>query len=234
MSIENNAIQLLLVEDDINLGFVIQDTLRQAGFMVHLATDGRDGLVQFNKGHYDLCLLDVMMPKKDGFSLAQDIRKVNPHVPLVFLTAKGMSQDKIKGFQLGADDYITKPFSSDELILRIKAILKRHPSVNKVVETTKQLGEYTFDIKNYELQGPTSSRKLTKKEADLLKLLMDHVGQVLEREIISNLIWGDDSYFIGRSMDVFITRLRKYLAEDQRIAIVNIHGVGFKMTYNAQ
>jgi DNA-binding response OmpR family regulator len=226
---ENQLPHILLVEDDRNLGFVIQDTLKEEGYVVHLATDGKEGLVQFNKQSYDLCLLDVMMPKKDGFSLAEDIRKINETIPIVFLTAKGLSEDKIKGFQLGGDDYITKPFSSEELILRIKAILKRNEKFSTKTQNIQTLGKYQFDFKNFELIGPISQRKLTKKEADLLKLLVDHQGQVLERELLSNMVWGDDNYFVGRSMDVFITRLRKYLSQDENISIVNIHGVGFKL-----
>jgi DNA-binding response OmpR family regulator len=221
--------QILLVEDDRNLGFVIQDTLKQEGFQVHLASDGKEGLSYFNKGGYDLCLLDVMLPKKDGFSLAEDIRKVDTEVPIVFLTAKGMAQDKVKGFQVGGDDYITKPFSSEELILRIRAILKRNAKFKQDQKSEVILGKYQIDFKNYNLIGPTSQRKLTKKESDLLKLLVEHQGQVLERELLANMVWGDDTYFVGRSMDVFITRLRKYLSQDPGISIVNIHGVGFKL-----
>jgi len=221
--------QILLVEDDRNLGFVIQDTLKQEGFVVHLASDGKEGLSHFNKGGYDLCLLDVMLPKKDGFSLAEDIRKVDSEVPIVFLTAKGMAHDKVKGFQVGGDDYITKPFSSEELILRIRAILKRNVKFRQEQKVEITLGKYQVDFKNYNLIGPSTQRKLTKKEADLLKLLVEHQGQVLERELLANMVWGDDTYFVGRSMDVFITRLRKYLADDAGISIVNIHGVGFKL-----
>ncbi len=221
--------QILLVEDDRNLGFVIQDTLKQEGFVVHLASDGKEGLAYFNKGGYDLCLLDVMMPKKDGFSLAGDIRKIDTEIPIVFLTAKGMAQDKVKGFQVGGDDYITKPFSSEELILRIRAILKRNVKFKTENKSEIKLGLYTVDFKNFDLIGPDTQRKLTKKEADLLKLLVEHQGQVLERELLANMVWGDDTYFVGRSMDVFITRLRKYLSQDEKISIVNIHGVGFKL-----
>lgn len=228
MSTTHSA-QILLVEDDRNLGFVIQDTLKQEGFVVHLASDGKEGLSYFNKGGYDLCLLDVMLPKKDGFGLAEDIRKVDAEVPIVFLTAKGMAQDKVKGFQVGGDDYITKPFSSEELILRIRAILKRNAKFKQDQKSEVSLGKYQIDFKNYNLIGPASQRKLTKKESDLLKLLVEHQGQVLERELLANMVWGDDTYFVGRSMDVFITRLRKYLSQDSGISIVNIHGVGFKL-----
>ena len=222
-------VKILLVEDDRNLGFVIQDTLRMQGYKVHLCQDGKEGLQRFNQEQYDLCLLDVMMPKKDGFSLANDIRKTNAQVPIVFLTAKSMTEDKIAGFEAGADDYITKPFSHDELLLRIKAILRR--SQNQPDDKSSGefvLGQFTFDHRNYLLKGE-EERKLTKKEADILKLLCEHRDQVLERELIANMVWGDDSYFVGRSMDVFITKLRKYLKQDESISITNIHGVGFKL-----
>lgn len=222
---------ILLVEDDRNLGFVIQDTLRMQGYAVHLCQNGKEGLQQFNRENYDLCLLDVMMPKKDGFSLAEDIRKTDEEVPIVFLTAKGMTEDKVKGFLAGADDYITKPFSQDELLLRIKAILRRTTKGQQKSNDSHEygIGSYTFDTRNFELMHDSETRKLTRKEADILKLLCEHSGQVLERELIANMVWGDDSYFVGRSMDVFITKLRKYLKADESISITNIHGVGFKL-----
>jgi DNA-binding response OmpR family regulator len=228
---EKNVPHILLVEDDMNLGFVIQDTLKTEGFRVHLCKDGKEGLLQFNKENYDLCLLDIMMPKKDGLSLAEDIRKINEDIPIVFLTAKDNAEDKIKGLRLGADDYITKPFSSEELILRIKAILKRRPEFkeNKREQSKYTIGKYTFDTLNYELAIDGDKKKLTKKEAELLKVLAEHRDQVIEREIIGNMIWGDDSYFVGRSMDVFITKLRKYLSQDENISISNVHGVGFRL-----
>ncbi len=228
---EIKGIQILLVEDDFNLGFVIQDSLKSEGFKVHLAKDGKEGLLQFNKEKYDLCLLDVMMPKKDGFSLAEDIRKTDSEVPIVFLTARGLAEDKIKGFKLGADDYITKPFSNEELVLRIKAILKRHPQMQEqsADKSKIDIGKYIFDFANYELKFEEKKRKLTKREAELLKLFCEHRGQLLERELIANMIWGDDSYFVGRSMDVFITKLRKYLSDDPALSIINVHGVGFRL-----
>ena len=222
--------RILLVEDDMNLGFIIQDLLRLEGHKVHLAKDGKEGLLQFNKESYDLCLFDVMLPNKDGFSLAEDVRKVNTEIPIVFLTAKGMTEDKIKGFELGADDYITKPFSNEEFLLRIKALLKR-AGVQEPDEKSSSyaIGKYSFDAKNFTLNGPEEPRKLTKKEADLLKLLCENQSRVIERELIANMVWGDDSYFVGRSMDVFITKLRKYLSQDDSVAITNVHGVGFKL-----
>lgn len=225
--------KILLVEDDTNLGFVVQDNLKKAGYDVKLCIDGQMGLQTFLNEAFHICLLDVMMPKKDGFSLAEDIRKQNADVPIIFLTAKGMNEDKIKGFKTGGDDYITKPFNFDELVLRIEAILKR--TRNKTNASTKgdkdlfTIGKYSFDFRNQILAINNNKKLLTKKEADLLKLLCIHKNQVLAREIILNSIWGNDDYFSGRSMDVFITKLRKYLSEDSQIKIINIHGVGFKL-----
>lgn len=223
--------KILLVEDDLNLGFVIQDTLKAAGYKVHLSQDGKEGLQEFSRDTYDLCILDVMMPKKDGFSLAEDIRKVNTQIPIVFLTAKNMTEDRVKGFKVGGDDYITKPFSSEELILRVKAILRRLPEFAQVEEQKGKIniGRFVFDTLNYELRIDNERIKLTKKESDLLRVLAEHKGQVLERELVANMVWGDDSYFIGRSMDVFMTKLRKYLSADSNVAIVNVHGVGFRL-----
>lgn len=225
---------ILLVEDDINLGFVVQDILKSEGFRVHLCKDGKEGLMQFNKESYDLCLLDVMMPKKDGFSLAEDIRKIDGDIPIIFLTAREMTEDKIKGLRIGADDYITKPFSAEELILRMKAVLKRNPKFKEESreKNTLTIGLFAFNAANFELTIDSKRIKLTKKEADLLKILAAHMGQVIEREIIANMVWGDDSYFVGRSMDVFITKLRKHLSDDSRIAITNVHGVGFRLEVN--
>jgi len=219
---------ILLVEDDMNLGFVIQDNLKMEGYHVHLSRDGKDGLKAFNEAKYDLCILDVMLPKKDGFSLAEDIRKLSTQVPIVFLTAKSMTEDKIKGFKAGADDYITKPFSMDEFSLRIEAILKRSGSLQPLKKNGFELGKYFFDSANYKLSiDDAEVKKLTKKEADILRILCEQKGNVVERELILNLVWGDDSYFNGRSLDVFITKLRKYLKEDESINIKNVHGVGF-------
>ncbi len=220
---------ILLVEDDFNLGFVIQDLLKMEGYTVHLCKDGKEGLMQFNKEAYDLCLLDVMMPKKDGFSLAEDIRKVDSQVPIIFITAKGMDEDRIRGLKIGADDYITKPFNNEEFLLRVQAILRRASGASMEQQDEHHIGEYVFNISSYQLTHPKESRKLTKKEADLLKLLCEHQGQVLERELVANMVWGDDSYFVGRSMDVFITKLRKYLKHDATISITNVHGVGFRL-----
>lgn len=224
--------KILLVEDDFNLGLVIQDFLSLEGYQVHLCRDGKDGLQKFNKNNYDLCLLDVMLPEKDGFSIAEDIRKVNLEVPIVFLTAKSLPEDKVKGFKAGGDDYITKPFNNEEFLLRIKAILKR--TVGTVIEEDEnkgvyELGDYKFDSINLRLYINNTEKKLTKRESAILKLLTEHKNKVIERSLVLNLIWGDDNYFNGRSLDVFITKLRKYLADDEKIQINNLHGVGFKL-----
>jgi DNA-binding response OmpR family regulator len=224
------TIKILLVEDDPSLGFVIQDTLSAAGYMVHLSRDGKEGLKQFNSHPYDLCILDVMMPKKGGFELARDIRKINQQVPIVFLTAKSMTQDKVEGFRSGGDDYITKPFSNEEFLLRLEAILRRNNLANGNGKTEGfKIGSYTFNPENYELQAGDFLKVLTKKEAGILKILCEQKNQVIERELITNLVWGDDSYFVGRSLDVFISKLRKYLQHDQGVSIKNVHGVGFKL-----
>src|SRR5690554_2522968 len=223
---------ILLVEDDPGLGFVIQDTLKEKGYTVHLCRDGKEGLMQFNKGNYHLCLLDVMMPKKDGFELARDIRKIDPDVPIIFLTAKSMVEDKVEGLKTGADDYITKPFSNEELSLRIEAVLKRYNKAgldNKTKDPSFHFSSFTFDPDNLQLIRGDSIKTLTKKEAGVLKILCEHKNKVIERELITNLVWGDDSYFVGRSLDVFITRLRKYLADDDTVNIANVHGVGFRL-----
>ncbi|MFI5203114.1 MAG: response regulator transcription factor [Flavobacteriales bacterium] len=228
---ETQKATLLLVEDDLNLGFVIQDSLKMNGYKVHLATDGMQGLKQFNEQPYDLILLDVMLPYKDGFTLAEDIRKTNSTTPIVFLTAKSMTEDKIKGFRAGGDDYITKPFSTEEFLLRIEAILKR-TGKGQIVGSAKetfQLGSYTFDYGNFQLKRENDVKKLTKKEAEVLRLLCMHKNQVIQRELVLTMVWGSDDYFLGRSLDVFITKLRKYLKDDETVNITNIHGVGFKL-----
>jgi DNA-binding response OmpR family regulator len=222
---------ILLVEDDANLGFVIHDALKRKGYTVHLCRDGKEGLKYFNEHAYDLCILDVMLPQKDGFSLAEDIRTTNEHVPIVFLTAKSQTDDRIAGFKAGGDDYVTKPFSHEELLLRIEAILRRTQGrgTNKRERDNFTIGDYAFDFRNLSLTHPAGERKLTKREAEVLRLLCMHQDQVLPRELVLNMVWGDDTYFLGRSLDVFISRLRKYLREDPRVAINNVHGVGFKL-----
>lgn len=223
-------ISILLAEDDINLGFVIADQLRSEGYQVSLATDGVEALKRFNEQPYHLCIFDVMMPKKDGFTLAKDIRKINSDIPILFLTAKSMTEDKIEGFNAGGDDYLTKPFSVEELNLRIKSLLKR---VNIRTEIPEEkvfnVSNFVFDTENLTLTLDGKVQSLTKKEAQILKLLFKFKNQVLPREVILNTVWGQDDYFVGRSLDVFITKLRKYLKADESIVILNIHGVGFKL-----
>ena len=223
---------LLLVEDDPNLGFVVKDNLLQAGFEVSLKTDGKSGYESFMHSKFDLCLLDVMLPEQDGFSLASDIRKTDKKIPIIFLTAKAMEIDRVKGFKLGGDDYITKPFSMEELTLRIKAILKRTYETETEDINVHHIGDYEFKPKSLELNHPTAKKILTKKESELLKLLCVNRNGVLERETALKLVWGEDDYFLGRSMDVFISKLRKYLKADPTIKIINIHGVGFKLEVN--
>jgi DNA-binding response OmpR family regulator len=227
-------ISILLAEDDINLGFVISDQLRAEGYHVSLTTDGVEALKRFNEQPYHLCIFDVMMPKKDGFTLARDIRQINSDVPILFLTAKSMTEDKIEGFNAGGDDYLTKPFSVEELNLRIKSLLKR---VNIRTEIPEEkvfnVSEFIFDTENLTITLGGNVQSLTKKEAQILKILYKFKNQVLPREVILNTVWGQDDYFVGRSLDVFITKLRKYLKEDETIQILNIHGVGFKLEIKA-
>ncbi len=222
--------KILLVEDDPNLGFVTRDRLTESGFDVTIAVDGIAGYRNFMQHQFDLCIFDIMLPKKDGFELAKDVRNANQNIPIIFLTAKSMMEDKIKGFNTGGDDYITKPFNMEELILRVEALLKRtKSSAEGKKKDIFKIGRYTFDYKNLELKIEEDSKILTKKESELLRLLCLNEGNVLERESALNIVWGNDDYFLGRSMDVFITKLRKYLARDEKIKIINVHGVGFKM-----
>lgn len=225
--------RILLVEDDPNLSTVIKDYLEMLGYESFIAADGEEGYRSFLGKNPDLCILDIMMPKKDGFMLARDIRKVNTQVPIIFLTAKGLKEDRIEGFRSGCDDYITKPFSSEELSLRIEAILRRcamNP-VHKLQERNElfEIGKFTFDPQNMVLRSGSKERILTRKEASLLRLLCLNKNSLLKREDALLSIWGRDDYFIGRSMDVFITKLRKYLKDDPSISIQNIHGTGFKL-----
>lgn len=223
---------ILLVEDDPNLSMVLQDYLEMLNYDIVLCNNGKEGLETFLIRKFDLCLLDVMMPEMDGFTLAEEIRKNNDEVPIIFLTAKSLKEDRIKGFRAGCDDYITKPFSTEELSLRIQAILKRCMTTNSNGSggaTDFQIGSYHFDSRNMVLKTGKQERNLTRKENALLKLLCEHQGQLLTRETALKNVWGDDDYFIGRSMDVFIAKLRKYLREDPRISITNVHGTGFRL-----
>ena len=220
---------LLYVEDDESLSFVTKDTLEQAGYEVTYCSDGRKALDTIKGHRFDLCLLDVMLPEVDGFDVAKAIRKKDEHVPIIFLTAKSMKQDKIHGLTIGADDYITKPFSIEELLLKIEIFLRRTKYYSlKNADEIVHIGKYEFDYKNLMLSLNGKAEGLTQKEADLLNLLFEHKNQVIRRAFILETLWGKDDYFLGRSLDVFISRLRKYLVEDEGIKIENIHGVGFK------
>ncbi len=224
--------RLLLAEDDFNLGSILQDYLEMEGFEVKLCRDGEEALEAFKEKLFDLCIFDVMMPKKDGFSLAKEIRVNNKSIPILFLTAKSMVDDKIHGFKLGADDYITKPFNEEELVYRIKAILKRssHSNLSESEETIFQIGKYVFDYSRQSLEISGEARRITARESEILKLLYLKKNNILRREDALMAIWGENDYFHGRSFDVFITKLRKYLKYDPNLKIENVHGVGFMLT----
>ena len=222
--------QILLCEDDTNLGMVLKNYLELNDYTVTLERDGKLGLAAFQREKFDLCLLDVMMPNMDGFTLAEEIRDVNPDVPLFFLSAKTMKDDIIQGYKLGADDYITKPFDSEVLLLKIKAILKRNEELHREeVNAEYDLGKYHFNPRLRELIIDGKTQTLSPKENELLKMLSEYKNDLLSREIALKKIWGSDTYFNGRSMDVYIAKLRKYLKEDPSIEIVNIHGNGFRL-----
>jgi DNA-binding response OmpR family regulator len=224
-------IRILLAEDDNNLGSLLKEYLVIKGYKADLYPNGNKAYKGFLKEHYNLCLLDVMMPEKDGFTLAKEIRQINSDIPIIFLTAKALKQDVLEGFSIGADDYITKPFSMEELLFRIEAILRRTEQLQNKIQDIYQLGKYTFDTKKQTLSIDNKVQKLTTKEAELLKLLCTNHNKVLERNFALRTIWFDDNYFNARSMDVYITKLRKYLKEDPSIEIINVHGKGFKLIY---
>lgn len=224
--------RLLLVEDDPNFGMVLKDYLELHDYEVMLCTDGLQGLKIFQKQPFEACILDVMMPFKDGFSLAKDIKEVNPQMPVIFLTARAMKADMLEGFRLGADDYITKPFDSEILLCKLKAILQRskaNTTSEKLLQTEYRLGRFHFNFKTRQITTLGSVQKLSPKEAELLLLLCQHLNDVLPREVALSRIWKDDNYFTARSMDVFITKLRKYLKDDPAVEIVNVHGNGFRL-----
>jgi len=228
--------RILLVEDDPNLGNLLQDYLQLKGkFEVVLSTDGDAGLKEFTKSDFDLLILDVMMPKKDGFTLGKEIRKMNQQVPIIFATAKAMIEDKTQAFGLGGDDYITKPFRIEELLLRINALLKRAATPDAKEEekpTQFNIGKYFFDFTSQVITSDGVQQKLSTKEAALLRLLCLHKNEVLTREEALLNIWNDDNYFNGRSMDVFLSKIRKYLKDDPRVEIINVHGRGYKLLVN--
>ena len=229
---DGKKINLLFVEDDENLGFVIKDQLQMADYNVTWAKNGAEGLKLALTTDYEIAILDVMLPKLNGFELAEELVQQKPELPFLFLTAKSMLEDKVKGLKLGKD-YLTKPFDFQELELRLDNILTHYQRFPKEQEQAKEvifiIGEYKFDYVNQYLSFNENEQKLTKKEADLLRLLCLHKNEVMNRELALKTIWGSDDYFNGRSMDVFISRIRKYLKDDANIQIINIHGVGFKL-----
>ena len=227
---ETTKPKILLCEDDTNLGMVLKNFLELNDYDVVLERDGRLGLAAFQREKIDICLLDVMMPNMDGFAVAEEIRDINPDVPLFFLSAITMKEDIIQGYKLGADDYITKPFDSDVLLLKIKAILKRNEETHREeVNAEFDMGKYHFNPRLRELTIDGKINVLSPKENELLKMLCEHKNDLLTRESALKKIWGSDTYFNGRSMDVYIAKLRKYLKEDETIEIVNIHGNGFRL-----
>lgn len=228
--------KILLAEDDANLGFVIKDFLEQQSFKVDHKTNGQDAIASFKKNEYDLCLLDVMLPLKDGFTVAEEIRKNDCETPIIFITAKNLPDDRIKGYKLGGDDYITKPFSTEELLVRIKTIFRRVSFSSELITkpTQFEIGKFKFDFTNQVLFSETGEQKLTKKEAEVLRLLCLNKNNVLKREVALKAVWGRNDYFMGRSMDVYIAKLRKFFKEDETISIINIHNTGFKLEVKEQ
>lgn len=220
---------ILLAEDDDNLGMLLQEYLNAKGYKTELFSNGEAALKAFKNSSYDLCLLDVMMPLMDGFTLAKEIRIINDKVPVVFLTAKSLKNDVVEGFKIGADDYITKPFSMEELLFRVEAILRRTKGLIIQEKSTYAIGDYIFNSDTQELDYKGNVIKLTTKESELLLLLCQNINNVLDRNFALKKIWLDESYYNARSMDVYITRLRKHLSEDPRIEIMNIHSKGFKL-----
>jgi DNA-binding response OmpR family regulator len=228
---KEEGVHILYVEDDVNLGFVTKDNLKLAGYSVLHCSTGQEALEAVQKETFSICILDIMLPQVDGFEIATAIRAKDKNVPIIFLSAKSLSEDKIKGLKIGADDYITKPFSIEELLLKIKIFLRRSQSneISLAKSESEKIGSYLFDPSNFQLNRNGKIKKLTGKEAELLLHLCANKNQVLRREDILQKVWGDDDYFLGRSLDVFISRLRSYFKDDKSIKIENIHGVGFRM-----
>ena len=225
----DDNIKIMLCEDDENLGMLLREYLQAKGFSAELYPDGEAGYRAFMKQKYDICILDVMMPKKDGFTLAQEIRQANADVPIIFLTAKQLKEDILEGFKIGADDYITKPFSMEELVFRVEAILRRVRGKKNKESSVYRVGNFTFDTQKQLLTIGDKQTKLTTKENELLALLCSHANETLQRDFALKTIWIDDNYFNARSMDVYITKLRKHLKDDPQIEIINIHGKGYKL-----
>ena len=220
-------LKILLAEDDLNLGMLLVDYLEIEGFEVKLCKDGELALKAFHTTSFDLCLLDIMMPKLDGFSLAKEIKAKDKKIPVIFITARSLKEDKLKGYDLGADDYITKPFDEEELLWKIKAIIRRIPVSGRETIAPMQIGKYIFDFDNQSLTIDKKARRITEKESDILNYLYTHRNNLIKREEMLKGLWGENDYFLGRSLDVFITKIRKYLKEDPSINIENVFGVGF-------
>ena len=225
----NNQIRILLAEDDLNLGQLLQTFLASKGFNVSLAQNGKIAFEKFNKGQYNFCIFDVMMPEMDGFTLAKEIREIDKKIPILFLTAKAMKEDKLEGFSLGADDYLTKPFAMEELLARINAILRRTTTPSNDGQAIVNVGAIKYEPESRLLHLQNGVKKLTTKENQLLQLLVKNQNEILDRHATLRAIWGDDNYFNGRSMDVYIAKLRKVLKEDTSVEIMNVHGKGFKL-----
>jgi DNA-binding response OmpR family regulator len=220
--------RVLLAEDDLSLGYVIKDNLIDAGYEVVLCPDGQAALDKFDKNLFDICLLDVMMPNKDGFAVARKIRQLSDMIPILFITAKSLEEDRIRGFETGADDYISKPFSMPELLMRIEVFLRRTKKMHSDKAVSFQVGKLTFLYTDLKLSDGKNLFNLTQKEADLLKFLCEHPNRILKREEVLLNVWGKDDYFLGRSMDVFVTKLRKHFKADNDVNLETIHGVGFR------
>ncbi|MBE8727014.1 response regulator transcription factor [Flavobacterium hungaricum] len=225
-----STFKILYAEDDETLAFLTKDNLEQNNYEVIHCSDGKSALETFQNDSFDICIFDIMMPKMDGFELAESIRKIDLDVPIIFLSAKTLKEDRIKGLRLGADDYLVKPFSIEELLLKIEIFLKRSQKNIPAVKTIYEVGKYQFDTKNFILFNDQEKVGLTQREAELLKLFLDHKNSVLKREQILTSLWGTDDYFMGRSLDVFISRLRKILADEKGITIENLHGIGFRFS----
>ena len=226
----NLGIKLLVAEDDPNMGTILKAYLTQKGYTVCWASDGQAAIDAYNNDDIDACILDVMMPVKDGFTVAREIRRVDKKIPILFLTAKNLEADKLKGFEVGADDYITKPFSMEELLARVNATIRRSFDEGRPDKNLFTIGRFTFDYTHQTLAIDGDVRRLTSKEAELLKMFAQNYNQLVDRTSTLQKIWKDDSYFAARSMDVYITKLRKYLKADPTVQILNVHGVGFKLT----
>ncbi|MDC0599921.1 response regulator transcription factor [Flavobacteriales bacterium] len=227
MKMDKKSARILLVEDDPSLGLLLNDLLRMEGHKPVLIRDGREALPAFHEGNFDLALLDVMLPGRDGFELTEDLRKLKPNLPILLLTARDRVEDRVRGLRAGADDYVTKPFHNEELLLRIQSLLKRRD--REEGPDRLSLGDFVLDTESFTLTWPSGHQRLTPKEGKVLKLLMQRQGRTTERDLIARMVWGESGYFVGRSMDVYIVRLRKLLKADPQVKLDTIHGVGFRL-----